>query len=81
MEPKSSKALKVANWKACKILCNQDDKCSYFIFKVNIRKQFVKLKDNSKVICICHIKARQSIELKLAYVLLLKADTYFEQGK
>ena len=72
MEPKSSKAHKVANWKACKILCNQDDKCSYFIFKVNIKETVCEAQRQKKGFL--YLSCSQ---LKLAYVLLLKADTYF----
>ena len=37
--PKSAKVHKVANWEACKTLCNRDDKCSYFIYRVGTQKK------------------------------------------
>ena len=38
-EPRSTKVHKVKNWEACKTLCNRDDKCSYFIYRVSIQKK------------------------------------------
>ena len=36
--PKSTKVHKVANWEACKTLCNRDNKCSYFIYRVGTQR-------------------------------------------
>ena len=38
-EPESTKVHKVANWEACKTLCNRDNKCSYFIYRVGTQKK------------------------------------------
>ena len=45
-EPRSTKSHKVKNWEACKTLCNRDDKCSYFIYRVGRYtelKQYIEL--------------------------------------